>query len=439
MMQSKIDAVVIGGGIAGLVSAAYLAGQGRNVQLFEQSSTLGGRARTKEKEGFHFNLGPHALYRSKVEMDILNDLGIKLRGKEPSTAGAFAVRQGQKYAFPAGPISLLTTGLFKFSTRLEVGRILASLPKIDGNTVMNVTLREWVENNISSSSAREFFLALFRLSTYVNAPDLMSAGVAIEQLKMALKSNVLYLDGGWQTIIDGLREAAIERGVVIKTGSKVDMIERNQDGSVRGVRFADGQSIETPVAIIAASPSIAASIVEGGRSTSLARLADESIAARAACLDLALKRLPNPKATFALGLDLPLYLSVHSASAKLAPEGGALIHLAKYLSIDHNQSPESVEREMEDLMDTVQPGWREVIVYRRFMPDMVAMNRIPSVSDSGIEKRPGPEVPDVAGLYLAGDWVGSYGLLADASFASAKQAAEMAVAYNPAKVMASAL
>lgn len=438
-MQSKIDAVVIGGGIAGLVSAAYLAGQGKNVKLFEQSSVLGGRARTKEKDGFLLNLGPHALYRSKVEMGILNDLGITLRGKEPSTTGAFAVRRGKKYAFPAGPISLLTTGLFKFSTRLEVGRVLASLPKVDGRSVVQVTLQEWVESNISNPSAREFFLALFRLSTYVNAPDLMSAGVAIEQLKMALKSNVIYLDGGWQTIIDGLREASIKRGVSIETGAKVDVIERNPDGSVRGVRFADGHTVETPIAIITASPSVAASMIEGGSATSLARWADESIPVRAACLDLALKRLPNPKATFALGLDLPLYLSVHSASAKLAPEGSALIHLAKYLPVDHNHSPEAIERELEDLMDTVQPGWREVIVYRRFLPDMVVMNRIPSASDSGFEKRPGPQVPDVAGLYVAGDWVGNYGLLADASFASAKQAAEMAVAYNPAKAMAPAL
>jgi len=437
-MQSNIDAVVIGGGIAGLTAAAYLARKGHSVKLFEQSGALGGRARTKEKDGFYLNLGPHALYRSKVAMDTLSDMGITPKGSVPLPAGAFAVRQGVKYASPIGPISLLTTGMFKFAARIEMARVLASMPKLDGSTVMNITLRDWLTDHISDQSGRDFLEAIFRLATYVNAPELASAGVAIEQFKVALKENVIYLDGGWQILVDGLREAAVKSGVAIETDSKVELIERNPDGSVRRVRLANGQTIETSIAIIAASPSVAASLVQGGRESLIAKWADESIPARVACLDLALKSLPVEKATFALEIDRALYLSVHSASARLAPDGSALIHLAKYLSPGENESAETAEREMEELMDTVQPGWRKVIVYRRFLPDMVAMNRIPTVSDNGLKDRPGPEVADVPGLYVAGDWVGSEGLLADASFASAKQAATLAAAYNQAKAMASA-
>ena len=49
------------------------------------------------------------------------------------------------------------------------------------------------------------------------------------------------------------------------------------------------------------------------------------------CLDVALSSLPDKDVLFALGVDRPLYFSVHSAHAKLAPEGGALIHVSKYL------------------------------------------------------------------------------------------------------------
>ena len=41
------------------------------------------------------------------------------------------------------------------------------------------------------------------------------------------------------------------------------------------------------------------------------------------CLDVALSSLPDKDALFALGVDRPLYFSVHSAYAKLAPNGGA--------------------------------------------------------------------------------------------------------------------
>jgi len=50
--------IVIGGGISGLAAAALLAKAGWNVTLLEKNSTLGGRARTLDISGFHFDMGP---------------------------------------------------------------------------------------------------------------------------------------------------------------------------------------------------------------------------------------------------------------------------------------------------------------------------------------------------------------------------------------------
>ena len=61
---------------------------------------------------------------------------------------------------------------------------------------------------------------------------------------------------------------------------------------------------------------------------------------RLVCLDVALSSLPDKDALFALGVDRPLYFSVHSAYAKLVPEGGALIHIAKYLGNSIAPKPE---------------------------------------------------------------------------------------------------
>ncbi len=62
-MKTETDVVVIGGGLAGLTAATFLARAGRRVVVLERASHLGGRARTQEREGFFFNEGPHALYR----------------------------------------------------------------------------------------------------------------------------------------------------------------------------------------------------------------------------------------------------------------------------------------------------------------------------------------------------------------------------------------
>jgi phytoene desaturase len=50
--------VVIGGGIAGLASAALLARDGHEVTLVEKQPEVGGRAGSWEKDGFRFDMGP---------------------------------------------------------------------------------------------------------------------------------------------------------------------------------------------------------------------------------------------------------------------------------------------------------------------------------------------------------------------------------------------
>jgi phytoene dehydrogenase-like protein len=193
------------------------------------------------------------------------------------------------------------------------------------------------------------------------------------------------------------------------------------------VRLADGRLIDASTVVIAASPQVAARLIERGETTSLARIAKEALPVRAACLDVALKSLPKPKAIFALAIDRPLYLSVHSATAQLAPEGNALIHVAKYLAPDEAGSTEEIKRELEGLLDLVQPGWASEVIYNRFLPDLIVANAIAMAESGGTTGRPSPRVKDVPGLFIAGDWVGKEGLLADASLRSAKEAARLIV------------
>ena len=49
------EIAIIGGGLAGLTAAVYLARNGKYVTVIDKSSELGGRARTTVKDGYYLN------------------------------------------------------------------------------------------------------------------------------------------------------------------------------------------------------------------------------------------------------------------------------------------------------------------------------------------------------------------------------------------------
>jgi len=402
--RQRYDAIVVGGGLAGLTAAAYLGRAGKKTLVLEKSSELGGRGATRQTDGFCFNVGPHALYAAGAGVSVLAELGVGFRGAKPDAGGGYAIFRGKKQTMPGGFVSLLSTGLFGVADKIEFARLLTGVARTDPAPWESRTVREWVNATVTRSRVRQFLTALVRLTSYGNADDTMSAGAAIRQVKQAVTASVYYLDGGWQSLVDGLAAAATERGVTIRTGVKVERLLI--DAAVAGVVTTEGERIGADAVVLTTPPSVA-SVLAGEAARSLAGFARAAIPLRAACLDLALSRLPVPSARFALGIDAPLYFSVHSAVAKLAPEGGALIHAAKYLA-PGDTAENGVRAELEALVDLLQPGWRDAVASARFLPKMTVVEAAPTAALGGLAGRPA---------------VGEEGLLADASFASARRAA----------------
>lgn len=150
----------------------------------------------------------------------------------------------------------------------------------------------------------------------------------------------------------------------------------------------------------------------------------------AACLDVCLRKLTNADHTFAIGIDQPLYYSVHSTTAKLAEDNHALIHLAVYLP-EGEKGSEKHEQQLLELLDKMQPGWQEELVYKRFLPNMTASFGTPLAADNGANGLASVTLPVVnlpGQVFVCGDWVGSGHLLVDAAMSSAVAAAEAAIA-----------
>jgi phytoene dehydrogenase-like protein len=232
---------------------------------------------------------------------------------------------------------------------------------------------------------------------------------------VATKGNVTYLDGGWSTLVDGLRAAATRAGVRIVNGAHARALART-DGRWRVDLDLDAVLAR---AVILATPPNVASALTG------ARFDVEPVTA--ACLDVGLRRLPEPARKLVLGLDRPLYASVHTAYARLAPEGTELVQLIKYHGPDAPAGADD-RAELEALLDLAQPGWRDHVLVERFLPKMIVTHAL--VTPAG---RPHPKV--LPGVFVAGDWVGDEGMLADAAAASAKRAASACLDVLAARTM----
>jgi len=99
--------VIVGGGIGGLAVATYLSRAGRPVVVYEKASHLGGRAHTRSRGKFRFNLGPHALFRGGSGAVVLRELGISVTGGMPNGSGAIAFRGGRCLNLPTLPLAFL--------------------------------------------------------------------------------------------------------------------------------------------------------------------------------------------------------------------------------------------------------------------------------------------------------------------------------------------
>jgi phytoene dehydrogenase-like protein len=409
------DAIIVGGGLAGLTAAALLGRAGRSVTLLE-AGALGGRAKSSESDGYRFNLGPHALYVQGTSLAVLRELGVPISGGPPATGNTAALYRGRRYLLPRSPETILKTTLLGPRAKLEAVRLLLFIRNGDASPLRSVPVRDWLRREARSPEVRDLLTALIRLSTYSADIDRLSAGAAIEQVRLGTYG-VHYQDGGWQTFVDGLACIAKESGAELLTGVPVAAVAPAEGGWT--VRTSDGRNWATPSVILAVPPGVAARLVRGPAVETLSAWADRLISVTAASLDVAVSRLPDPQTRFGLGIDRALYFSVHCPPALLAPDGGVVLHATRYLGGGSDPTSEAVEAELEGVLDQLQPGWREVLVRKRFLREMVVTHALVTAEGGGLIGRPGPGVSGAAGLYVAGDWVGPEGMLTDAAIASA--------------------
>lgn len=399
----RTDAVVIGGGIAGLAAAQLLRRAGVAVVVLDPQP-LGGRARSDERAGFTFNRGPHALYLGGEGSKVLAELGVHPSGGSPSDYHGFI---GDKVGvLPLGAVALALTSLLGVKGKIAVGRLLGGLSSVKAHTLNEVPFAHWLDGQRLPADARRLVEAVARISTYANTPDTASADLIVGQIQLASAAGVQYIDGGWQSLVDALAD-----------GLDVHRLNALKVHSARGettVETAEGVTVTATCAVVAAgTPEAVAGVL--GRAPFV--VGPPTVAA---CLDLGTSVPARPG--LLLGIDRPLYLSNHCPPARLASDGHSMVHVARYLTPGEQTQPAEQKAELLEL--AARAGLtHEQILEQRYLHRMTVVGSLATAELGGMRGRPTINDTGMPGVFLAGDWVGPRGHLVDASLASAHDAA----------------
>jgi phytoene dehydrogenase-like protein len=358
------------------------------------------------------NQGPHAVFRTGAGSDVLGRLGIALHGASPPAAVAgYREATGELAVLPTSASSLLRSPLLRVGDKARLGRLLTTLPKLDAAALASQSAAGWIRSLGLKPDGAAILSTLMRVATYAGDLNVISADAAVGQLQLVVEGNVLYVDGGWQTLVDGLVAGASTAGVRLLGGERVVAVAAGAHGT---------WTVTAPTRTVRASSVV---LAPGSPDAVRALCGDVpqwvlGSPATAACLDLGLRRVPASQIAF--GLDEPLYLSMHSPRACLSPAGGALVHVMRYGARTSGQD----RAQLWTLAARCGIAEEDVVV-ERFLHEMTVCHALP-LPGAGLEGRPGIGAANLPGVFLAGDWVGPVGLLADAALSSGESAGRAA-------------
>ena len=248
---------VVGGGLAGLVTARRLAESGHDVTLFEAREELGGRVRSRRVDGFTCDRGFQVLFdaypavRRELDLDAL-----ELRRFAP---GGVICRPGKRSTLSdpfRDPSALLPSAFSREVTMADKLRTLRLRRRL--------TAGDWPEFDAPDRSIREYlreagfserFVERFAAPLYggitLDRSLSTSANVFEYTFRAMSLGNIVVPAEGMAAIPAQLAERARAAGVDVRTGVAVGRLDTAGEGVVLGTGAGDR---EFDAAVVATDP-----------------------------------------------------------------------------------------------------------------------------------------------------------------------------------------
>ncbi|UED88450.1 NAD(P)/FAD-dependent oxidoreductase [Streptomyces profundus] len=276
-MAREWDAIVVGAGLAGLTSAAYLAAAGRRVLVLEQHDIAGGNSHVfRRRRRYEFDVGVH--YVGDCGADgtvpaILAGLGardrVEFREMDPDCFDR-VVLPGLTLDVPASwpeyrarlakAMPEETTGLDTFTGIVQAlgaeqraALLAGGEPTLTEMLAMTPTVREWGRRPLAALfdhcglSARARTVLAAQSPNYGLSPQDATVGMHATVIDHYIRGAYFPVGGG-QVLAATLVEALEANGGALVTRCLVDRL-LVRDRTVGGVALADGTEFHAPLVI----------------------------------------------------------------------------------------------------------------------------------------------------------------------------------------------
>ncbi len=269
------NVLIIGAGMAGLTTAAYLSRAGLKVDVYEQHTLPGGYISSFVREGFTFPAGPTSITSNGIVFPILKELGLAEKRKflhvghqmswgeyDVPLRSARQVRDELSKRFPAQSRALqryfrwVEIGGGGFRQLVESGMMFGQgiLPKVL-NLIVKHPLMPWASLVARGQTNRSLHQRYFSDPTLRQMLDELAYPVMPAQNTLGMW--ISYFDdtwapaGGMQAFANTLVRFIREHGGEVHLGTPVKRT-RVENGQAQGITLADGTEISSRWVVSAA-------------------------------------------------------------------------------------------------------------------------------------------------------------------------------------------
>ncbi|RDI66155.1 phytoene desaturase family protein [Nocardia pseudobrasiliensis] len=276
--ESRWDAIVVGAGLGGLSSAAYLAAAGQRTLLLERYKVLGGFSHVFRRQGkWEFDIGLHYIgdcgpdgLTSRVLRGLALEERINFRrldrdGYDIVLGPDFELKIPQDWdayldnliaAFPKEERALrrYISIVRRLGSGVDRSRASASLRGEFGAWRHAGAAAAWryvphgALLTACGLSPRAIQVLSQYAGAYASAPTAAPSGLHAGFMDTFISGGAWYPEGGAQSLAANFADVILTHGGEIRTGASVAEI-RIEGGQVCGVRLEDGEILHAPVVV----------------------------------------------------------------------------------------------------------------------------------------------------------------------------------------------